>query len=118
MWDKNTIKKNVCTNLVQITDIPEQIPITDKTHNFYTPPATKKNLHLPQGTNKKLGTNILANTIPLCKDPQKNISHPKQNIYTILTSKINKKAITSSKTTYLRNSNNKPVPKHQLQSLS
>ena len=50
------------------------------------------------------------NTIPGCKDPKRTISHPKQNLNTIFTSKINKKAITPSKTTYLRNSNNKPVP--------
>ena len=66
MRDNKKVKKNVCTNLVQITDILEQTPITDKTHNFYTPPPTKKNLHSPQGTNKKLSTNILANTIPVC----------------------------------------------------
>ena len=79
MWDNNKVKKNVCTNLVYITDIPEQTPITDKTHNFYIPPSTKKNLHLPQGTNKKLSTNILGNTIPVCGYPQRNISHPKKN---------------------------------------
>ena len=80
MLDNNKVKKNVCTNLAQITNMPEQTPITDKTHNFYIPPSTKKNLHLPQSTNKNLSTNILANTIPVCKDPQRNISHPKQNL--------------------------------------
>ena len=54
--------------------------------------------------------NILENTIPVCKDPKRKISHPKQNLYTIFTSKINKKTIPSSKTTYIRNSTNKPVP--------
>ena len=88
MWDNNKVKKNVCTNLVHITDIPEQTPITDKTHNFYIPPSTKKNSHLPQSTNKKLSTNILANTILVCKDPLRNISHHKHNLYTIFTSKI------------------------------
>ena len=41
---------------------------------------------------------------------KRNILHPKKNLYTIFTSQINNKTITSSKTTYLRNSNNKPVP--------
>ena len=34
MRENKKVQKNVCTNLVQITDILEQTPITDKTHNF------------------------------------------------------------------------------------
>ena len=90
MWDNNKEKKNVCTNLLQITEITKQITITDKQHNSYTPPSTKKNLHLPQGPIEELSTNILANTLPICKDPLRNISHPKHNLYTIFTSKIKK----------------------------
>ena len=79
MRENEKVQKNVCTNLVQITDILEQTPITEKTHNFYASPSTKNNLQLPQGTNKKLSTNILGNTIPVCGYPQRNISHPKKN---------------------------------------
>ena len=59
---------------------------------------------------KKLSTNMLENTIPVGKDPKRSISQPKQNRYTIFTSKRNKKTISSSKTIYIRNSTNKPVP--------
>ena len=30
IWDNNKEKKNVCTNLLQITEITEHTPITDK----------------------------------------------------------------------------------------
>ena len=56
---------------------------------------------------------MLENTIPVGKDPKRSISHPKQNRYTIFTSKRNKKTILSSKTIYIRNSTNKPVPNTQ-----
>ena len=88
MWDNNKEKKNVCTNLLQIIEITEQTTIIDKQHHSYTPPSTKKKICLPQGPIKKLSTNILANTILVCKDPLRNISHHKHNLYTIFTSKI------------------------------
>ena len=100
MRENEKVQKNVCTNLVQITDILEQTPITEKTHNFYASPSTKNNLQLPQGTNKKLSTNILVNTIPVSKDPKRNRLHPKQHLYTIFISKINKTTIPSSETIY------------------
>ena len=74
MWDNNKEKKNVCTNLLQLTEITEQKTITDKKHNSYTPFSSKKNLHIPQGPIKKLRTNILANNIPACKDPLRYIT--------------------------------------------
>ena len=116
--DNKKVKKTVCTNLVQITDIIEQTPITDKTHNFYTPPSTKNNLHLPKGTNKKLSTHILVNAIPVCRDPKRTILHPKQNIYTIFTSKINQKTITPSKKHAYEIVIISQYQIHQLQSLS
>ena len=109
MRGNNKVKKNFCTNLVQITDILEQTSITNKTHKLYTA-STKNNINVPQDINLKLRTNILENTIPVCKDPNRNISHPKKNLYTIFTSKINKKTILSSKTIYISNSTNKPEP--------
>ena len=33
MRDNKEVKKNVCTDLVHITDMSEQTPITDKTYN-------------------------------------------------------------------------------------
>ena len=100
MQENKKVQKNVCTNLVQITDILEQTPITDKTHNLYTSPLTKNNLQLPQGTNKKLSRNILVNAIPVSKDPKRNRPHPKQHLYIIFISKINKTTIPSSETIY------------------
>ena len=94
MRDNNKVTMSVCTNLVQITGILEQTSLTDKTHKFYTA-LTKNNIHVLQDINKKLSTNILEDTAPVCKDPKRNISHPKQNLYTIFTSKINKKTIPS-----------------------
>ena len=47
MRDNNTVKKNVCTNLVLNTSILEQTSITDKTHKVYTA-STKNNIYVPQ----------------------------------------------------------------------
>ena len=87
MWDNNKEKKNVYTNSLLITEINEKIIITEKQNNSYTPPSTKQNLNLTQDSNKKLSTNILPNNLPVCKDPLRNVSRPKQNLYTIFTSK-------------------------------
>ena len=65
MRDNNKVKKNVCTNLVQLTDILEQTSITDKTDKCYTI-STKNNISVPQDINKKISTHILENTIPVC----------------------------------------------------
>ena len=48
--------------------------------------------------------------LPVCKDPLRNISRPKKNLYDIFTSKEKKHNITSTKKNSLRNSNNKSVP--------
>ena len=98
MWDTNKEKKKICTTLVQITEINEQITITDKQNISYTLPSTKYNLHSPQGRINKLSKNILANILPVYKDQLRNISRPKKNLYTVFTSKI-KNNTTSTKQT-------------------
>ena len=77
----------MCTNLLQIIDINEKKTITDKQNNSYTPPSTKQNLNLTESSIKKISTNILSNTLPVCKDPLRSISRPKKKLYTIFTSK-------------------------------